>query len=273
MTAGQTDTHHSSSNEPERLIRPFERAVDTQVLLASGALSAIVFAVALLIEGARRPGYVSAYHTGSALSLGDHGWIQRANFLQLGLGSIAFAVGVRRELGDRLGSILLGIFGLGMMVSGTFVMDRMRGYPPGTPSGTPSEFSRRHQIHDMSGPIAFLALFGACLAIARRLSGIWRIHTLCTAVVGFSFTIGTAVAWQRDALKTGLIQRGLLFVYLGWITSLGTHLIRRARTGNGAAHYQAGVKSVGEPYHPCVSSVQSMLHRRLSRPHRRWRKA
>jgi hypothetical protein len=38
-------------------------------------------------------------------------------------------------------------------------------------------------------------------------------------------TVSTAVAWQRDAAKTRLIQGGLILVYLGWIVLLGIHLV------------------------------------------------
>jgi Protein of unknown function (DUF998) len=66
----------------------------TRTLLIVGEVAALVFVAVLLIEGALRRGYDPAYHTSSALSLGDRGWIQIANFLQLGVGTFAFSVGV-----------------------------------------------------------------------------------------------------------------------------------------------------------------------------------
>ena len=65
----------------------------TQTLLIVGVAAAMFVAI-LLIEGMLRPNYNPTYHMGSALSLGDRGWIQVVNFLQLGLGMFAFAVGV-----------------------------------------------------------------------------------------------------------------------------------------------------------------------------------
>jgi hypothetical protein len=35
----------------------------------------------------------------------------------------------------------------------------------------------------------------------------------------------TAVAFQKDAPNTGLVQRGLLLVYWIWIVALGIHLV------------------------------------------------
>ena len=202
----------------------------TQFLLAVGVVTAVVFVAVMLIEGALRSGYDPTYHTISMLTLGGRGWIQIANFLQVGLGMLVFAVGVHRTLGDTVGSALLGIFGLGIVASGVFRPDPMRGYPPGTPSGTPAELSWQHQIHNAAGPIAFLVLLGACLALSRRLHGSRRLYTIITAVAGFLFTIGTAVAWQSDAANTGLVQRGLIVVYLSWIALLGIHLIGQLRT-------------------------------------------
>jgi hypothetical protein len=71
----------------------------------------------------------------------------------------------------------------------------------------------------------FLAIFGASLALADHLQGPWLLYTVFTAVAGLALTVSTAVAWQRDAAKTGLIQRGLILVYLSWIVLLGIHLV------------------------------------------------
>lgn len=193
-------------------------------MLILGTVSALLFVAVLLIEGALRPGYNPTYHIGSALCLGRRGWIQRANFLQLGLGMFAFALGVVKSLNTVGGAVLMAIFGLGALVAGTFRMDPMRGYPPGTPAGTPTEFTWHHRLHDLAGPVMFFAIGGACLALAGHLHGRWRIYTLLTAIAGFALTISTVVAWRIDARNTGLLQRVLLLVYCGWIVLIGVHL-------------------------------------------------
>ncbi len=197
----------------------------TQILLIVGVAAAAVFVAILLIEGMLRPSYNPTYHTGSALSLGDRGWIQIVNFLQLGVGMFAFAVGVYQTLNSVVGALLVAIFGLGAIVAGVFRMDPMRGYPPGAPTGTPAELTWRHKVHDLAGPVMFLAIFGACLALTGYLSAPWRMYTVLTAVVGLALTISTAVAWQKDARFTGLVQRALILVYCSWIVLLGIHLL------------------------------------------------
>ena len=198
----------------------------TEALLQAGVGAAVVFIVVLLIEGALRPGYNPIYHTGSELELGNRGWIQRANFLLMAIGVFAFAVGVDRSLGTTVGTVLLVIFGLGMAVAGVFVPDAVRGYPPGAPIQPSAKPTWQHQVHGVvGGPVAFLALLGACLTLAGQLQDFWRWYTVLTAIAGLGMTIWTALAYQRDAAHTGLIQRGLIAVYWSWIVLLGIHLV------------------------------------------------
>jgi hypothetical protein len=198
----------------------------TETLPIVGVAVALVFVVVLLVEGALRPAYNPTYHTGSELSLGDRGWIQIANFLQMGVGMFAFAIGVNRTLDTPVGAVLLATFGLGMIAAGVFLPDPIRGYPPGAPTGTPDEVTWHHRVHHVvGGPVAFLGIFGACLIVAGRLEGSWRLYTVLTAVVGLALTIWTALAYQRDAANTGVVQRALILVYWSWIVLLGLHLV------------------------------------------------
>ena len=195
------------------------------VLLIVGMATAVLFLAVVLIEGAIRSGYNPVYHTGSELELGERGWIQRANFFVVGLGMFAFAAGINQALDTLIGAVLLAIFGFGLFISGVFAPDPVRGYPPGAPIEPRAEPSWRARIHHVSGPVAFLAVLGACLAVALQLDAFWQWYTLATAVAGLGVTLWTALAFQRDAANTGLVQRGLLFVYFTWIVLVGAHLL------------------------------------------------
>jgi len=200
--------------------------VSTDLLFLAAAAAAIVFVAVLLVEGALRPDYNPTYHTGSELELGERGWVQRANFLLMGGGAFAFAVGVNRTLNDSLGAVLLAVFALGMIVAGVFVPDPVRGYPPENPSASPATTTWQAQVHAIvGGPVAFFALFGSCLTVATHLHGAWRVYSVLTEVAGLALTIWTALAFQRDAANTGLIQRGLILVYWSWIVLVSVHLI------------------------------------------------
>jgi hypothetical protein len=75
------------------------------------------------------------------------------------------------------------------------------------PTEAPVKPTWRHQVHHVvGGPIAFSALLGACLTLAGQLQGAWRWYTVLTAVVGLAMTMWTAIAYQRDAAHTGLVQ-------------------------------------------------------------------
>ena len=188
------------------------------ILLLVGVTAAVVFVAVLLIEGARRPDYDPMYHTGSELELGERGWVQRANFLLMGGGVLAYSVGVARTLNTNVSAVLLAVFGLGLIVAGVFAPDPLRGYPPGAQSEAPAKLTWQHWVHAVvGGPVAFFALFAACLTVAGHLEGAWRLYTVLTAVAGLALTISTALAFQKDAAKTGLINAAS-----SWCTGFGS---------------------------------------------------
>ena len=99
----------------------------------------------------------------------------------MGLGVFAYAVGVNRTLNTDVGAVLLPIFGFGMIVAGVFVPDAVRGYPPGAPSDTSAKPTWQALVHAIvGGPVAFLALFGACPDCRwpppRRLAALYGAH-------------------------------------------------------------------------------------------------
>lgn len=196
-----------------------------QVLLLIGVVTTTTFFAVILVEGALRPGYNPAYHTGSELELGPRGWIQRTNFLLTGGGMAAYAVGVQQTLDSVIATTLLGVMAVSFIVSGVFAPDPVRGYPPSAPSAHPLGGPSLHaRIHDATGPLMFVAFVAACLLLASRLEGGWRLYTLLTAGLGLVMTVWTATAYNRDASNTGLVQRGLLFVFSSWTVALGIHL-------------------------------------------------
>ena len=121
--------------------------------------------------------------------------------------------------------IALTVFGLGLIGSGAFPMDAMRGYPPGTPDGDPGQFSARHRWHDNLGAAVFLALPAAAGSGAVVLPGTaWRVISAVTAVgllTGF-FAFGTA--WENHSPRTGLIQRAIIIPGWAWTAAVFIYL-------------------------------------------------
>lgn len=211
----------------------------TRLLLWAGAVGPLLFVVVLLIEGATRPGY-SAWHTfGSLLSLGDQGWMQITNFIVCGVLVLGFAVGVRQVLqsgkGAVWGPILLGLFGVLLIIAGIFVTDPGQGYPVGVaPLANPTEHGI---IHALAGLAIFISLPIAAFVMIRRFAGDptwrgWALYSLLTGLVmlGVFFLSQTPGA---NALA-GLLQRVGIIAGWVWVSLFATALLRRERVGRGA---------------------------------------
>lgn len=205
----------------------------TRVLLACGTVATIMFVLVFLIDGATRSGYDPVYHPVSALSLGERGWIQVMNFILSGLLMTAFAVGMRRAMrsgkGALWGPLWIGLFGVGLVFSGLFDMDPMQNYPPGAPSGIPSEVSQHHVIHDIWGLVVFLSLPLAILVVSRKFFKSptnlgWAIYSLLVGLATLILVFIYGTAWENDSPVGGLIQRATLITGLSWVFLFSIHL-------------------------------------------------
>jgi hypothetical membrane protein len=144
-----------------------------------------------------RDGFDLGRHPASMLSLGDLGWIQVSNFVIAGLLAVTFAIAARRSLrngpGARLGPVLLGAYGVGLIVAGVFVADPAFGFPPGAPDGIPDTISFHAVLHGIGFTLAFLSVSAACLVFARRFlaSGErgWAAYSIATAAVGTALSM------------------------------------------------------------------------------------
>lgn len=184
------------------------------------ATGLVLFVVVLLLDGLTRPGYSPARHPVSALALGSRGWIQTANFVLCGAAVTGGALGLIFSAGQLLLGIALSLFGMGLVASGVFRMDPMRSYPPGTPPGDPEHFTTRHLLHDYAGAVVFFGLPVVAVVAAFVMPGV--VWTLLSAVAaaGLIFCADAfGKAWERDAAKTGLIQRS--FIVPGWLWAAG----------------------------------------------------
>jgi hypothetical protein len=202
----------------------------------------VLFVVVALIEGATRPDYSAWRNYVSSLSLSDQGWEQIANFIVCGLLVFAFALGLRQALGPgkgaTAGSVLLGAFGLGLVVAGVFVTDGSLGYPPGAPlHGGPQTL--HGTIHGLAGLFDFTSLAVTCFVLARCVAGhpTWRGWTTYSIVTGALLLVLFVVFTTTSVLDeqgiwpnapTGLLQRVAIVLGWGWIALLALRLLRSA---------------------------------------------
>lgn len=193
-------------------------------LLWGGAAGAWLFVVVFLVDGATRPGYHPVRHPVSALALGSRGWVQTGNFVLCGAAIALGAIALGR-LGVFL-ALAIGVFGLALIASGVFPMDPMRGYPPGTPDGTPEETSMRHRLHDDAGMVVFAALpIAAAIAAFTVESTGWRWYAGITAALFAAVFVAFGHAWENDSPRAGLLQR--ITIVIGW-SWLGAVFAREA---------------------------------------------
>ena len=192
-------------------------------LLWTGALGSWLFVVTFLIDGATRPGYSPVRHPVSALALGPRGGIQTANFVVCGLAITTGALALAPTY--VLLGVAVGVFGLALVASGVFRMDPMRGYPPGTPDGTPETTTRRHDLHDHAGAVVFLALPVAAAIAAFTLADTgWRWHSGVTAALLLAGFGAFGTAWENDDPRAGLVQRVVIGVGWLWLGLVFAHI-------------------------------------------------
>lgn len=213
----------------------------SRLLITGGVVGPLLFVVVFLLEGATRPGYNAFHQQVSYLSLGAEGWVQVVNFLLYGLLISGFACGVWRLLRPGCsalwGAILLGVYGLALILAGLFVTDPGLGYPPGA-SRSPQTL--HGTIHGVAGLLVFVSISAATMVLARRFAGdpLWRGWALSSLLTGlltlvlFVITTILSALDQQGVLPnspTGLFQRVDILLAWGWIALLALRLLRLQR--------------------------------------------
>lgn len=206
----------------------------TRFLLLCGALAGPLFSIAWFIEGLNRDSYDPIRHPISALSLGEFGWTQIANFIVTGILTLVLAFGLRKAFqlgrGKTWIPILITIVGIGFLGTGFFATDPLSGYPPGTPAMLlpPTLIGSLH---------VFFAsfIFGlpvACFVMARLFDDQgernWAIYSKITAVAFIIvYILAMAGFLQAPGLVNyaGLLQRISVIIGLTWMALLPLHLL------------------------------------------------
>jgi hypothetical membrane protein len=224
MTASLTQDHAQAADADTR-----GRTLN-KILLALGTAGPVFFLVVSTLLGFLDPDFDVMTEPVSALAWGPLGWVQTANFYVLGAATIAFAVGLYRDLEGRgrMGAaILLSVSGLALILAGIF-----EGTPPGadpTPSG---------MIHGMAFFWTFIPLPTAYALAALRLKverG-WGAHAVYSAampsvVFGLVVIYGVLGSDPGDPLFPvgGILNRVLIALAFGWVTITAARLFKNSR--------------------------------------------
>ncbi len=211
--------------------------LDRALLMAGFGPS--LFVVVLLIEGFTRPGYDPWSHFGSELANGERGWTVISAFIAAGVLTVAFAAGLRRSLvhgrAAAAGPLLVGLFGIGLIIAGAFVVDPKPGYPPGSTGAATGTLVGA--IHDNNLIPTWLAMTAAMAVMARRFAADpgarpWMWYTIATAVLSLG-TLMAALAVFDSATQTGswhgLWQRIAITVGFTWFGAMAIQRLRPNR--------------------------------------------
>ena len=202
-------------------------------LLLCGAIAGPLYVSVGIIQILIRPGFDVTKHALSLMSNGDLGWIQIANFVVTGLLVLAFALGVRAEIGGSragtFGPLLLAIYGIGLIGAGIFSADPALGFPPGTPEDARA-ISTSGLLHFVFGGIGFYAFIAACFVLARRFAGKnergWFWFSIATGILFFAAFAGIASgSASARALVTIAFYLAVLLMWC-WLTAVATKLAR-----------------------------------------------
>ncbi len=200
----------------------------TRALLVCGTLTGPLFFAVAIIQALTRPGYNIRVNAISQLSLGDLGGIQIASFLLTGLLAVAGAIGVRRMLkgqkGGTWGALLVGTFGLGLIVAGIFPPDPAFGFPPGAPAGAAMPMSGHASLHAVGFFLSMLSLIVNCFVFVRRFGSLGQRGWLAYSIISPVATIILIALTNVFMSWAGVIVALAGAVAFGWVTATSARL-------------------------------------------------
>jgi hypothetical protein len=188
------------------IVAPTAVRPSTRTLLTCAMVAAPLWAVVSLTQAATRDGFDLTRHPLSALSNGDLGRLQIANFIVAGVLTVVGASGLARVLFATPGGVwaprLVRVSGIGLIAAGVFVMDPADGFPTGTPAGMPATLSWHSFGHMAAGTVTFVCLIAACFVLGRHFSRAGnRGAAIASRVAGTALLVGDV--WAMTGGRAG----------------------------------------------------------------------
>ena len=198
----------------------------TSLLLTGGAVGPVLFWLVVVVDGFTKPGYDARKAFISELALGEHGWVQSANFVVVGLLMLGFAVGLRQLFSTGrasvFGPLLVGMVGLGLVASGIFRTD-----PTNYPAGADTTMTTKGGIHFIAFLIIVVSVIAGCFVFARRFrqEPTWRGYGRYSVITGVLVPVLLAVniVWGS---YVGLTQRALVAAFFVWFEVIALRALR-----------------------------------------------
>jgi Protein of unknown function (DUF998) len=211
----------------EQTASPGAPTRQTTRLLACGIVAGPLFLAAWLIQAFTREGFDLTRHPLSLLSLGELGWIQIANFVVTGVLYVACAIGMRRVLhpgrSGTWGPLLVGGFGIGLILAGIFTTDPGAGFPPGAPAGAPEQLSWHGVLHEVGFVVAVVSWTAVCFVLVRRFVALkqWGWVGACVAT---PLVVLVLASWpDQDRLSLRLVIASA--IEFGFVAAVAARLM------------------------------------------------
>jgi hypothetical membrane protein len=161
----------------------------------------------------------------SELAIGRYGYIQTAAFFAAALGSLALALGVREATrgswGSRLGSALVGLYGVGLILAGVFPTDEI------DPAGRVETPTIVGAIHIVVSALTFVFGIAGMFVLSRtfkrdaRWRPYWPVSLALSFVALIGFFLQNAGPWvglsQRIFIGTVVLWQVLVAIWLRYI--------------------------------------------------------
>ncbi|WP_235008200.1 DUF998 domain-containing protein [Microbacterium timonense] len=164
----------------------------TRSLLGWGVVAGPFYVVVALVLALTRPGFQLSEHALSLLMLGEWGWMQRLNLILTAFMVLAAAWGFFRAIRNGRGlaiAVLVGVYGICLILSAIFPPDPVAGFPPGSGGGTASLSGILHLVFGALGfaalAAAAFAYAGWCRSIGARPRAGWAITLGVLVLLGF----------------------------------------------------------------------------------------
>jgi hypothetical protein len=157
-------------------------------------------------------------HFISEYALGDFGWIQRIDFLAVGVGTIALALTLGRVVKNpgRIAPIFIGLFGVSALLV-AFV--RIDGPQPITTEG---------QAHEMISAIGFVLLISGMFVIARKFRSDAAWSALRRPTIAWAATASATFIFM--VVLGGIGQRIFIAACFSWMLAMAYHARNLARS-------------------------------------------
>ncbi len=193
-------------------------------LLSAGGFAGLFFCGVATFGILTRPGFDLQRHAVSNLSLGEGGWTMVAAFIASGALTLLCAIGLSHVLKDGRGHralpVLVGLYGLGLVIAGIFPAPACCGFPAGIPEDQLPVMTPSAIIHSIGFMVAFSSLIIACFIAALRLSGGWSLLSL---LAGILMPLLVALG-MSNAIAPGIAFFIAAIIGWAWLAAVVMHL-------------------------------------------------